>query len=67
MESSVYLGRQPIYGPNREIRAYELLYRRTLGDDGAHFSNGNQASAEVIIKAILEIGLQGGARAAGLH
>jgi EAL and modified HD-GYP domain-containing signal transduction protein len=57
MENSVYLGRQPIYGSNREIRAYELLYRRTLGDDGAHFSNGNQASAEVIIKAILEIGL----------
>jgi len=57
MESSVYLGRQPIYGPNREIRGYELLYRRALGDDCARVDNGNQASAEVIIKAILEIGL----------
>src|SRR5689334_11951622 len=57
METSVYLGRQPIYGPNREIRAYELLYRRTLADESAHISDGNQASAEVILKAILEIGL----------
>jgi hypothetical protein len=57
MESSVYLGRQPIYGPNREIRAYELLYRRAIGDDTARISDGNQASAEVILKAILEIGL----------
>jgi len=57
MESSVYLGRQPIYGPNREIRAYELLYRRTLADESAHISDGNQASAEVILKAILEFGL----------
>jgi EAL and modified HD-GYP domain-containing signal transduction protein len=57
MESSVYLGRQPIYSPNREIRAYELLYRRALGDDTARISDGNQASAEVILKAILEIGL----------
>jgi EAL and modified HD-GYP domain-containing signal transduction protein len=57
MESLVYLGRQPIYGPNREIRAYELLYRRTVGDSTARIADGNQASAEVILKAILEIGL----------
>jgi EAL and modified HD-GYP domain-containing signal transduction protein len=57
MASSVYLGRQPIYSPNREIRAYELLYRRAQTDDAAHISDGNQASAEVILKAILEIGV----------
>jgi EAL and modified HD-GYP domain-containing signal transduction protein len=57
MESSVYLGRQPIYGSNREIRAYELLYRRALGDEHARIEDGNQATAEVILKAILEIGL----------
>jgi len=57
METSVYLGRQPIYGPNREIRAYELLYRRTLGDEGAHVLDGTRASAEVIVKTVLEIGL----------
>jgi EAL and modified HD-GYP domain-containing signal transduction protein len=57
MDSSVYLGRQPIYGPTREIRAYELLYRGALADQSAQFSDGTQASAQVIIKAILEIGL----------
>src|SRR3989442_59508 len=57
MENSVYLGRQPIYGPGREIRAYELLYRRSLGDDTALVGDANQASAEVLLKAIIEIGL----------
>src|ERR1051326_827635 len=57
METSVYLGRQPIYGANREIRAYELLYRRSLGDDAARVNNADQASAEVMLKAIIEIGL----------
>jgi EAL and modified HD-GYP domain-containing signal transduction protein len=57
MESSVYLGRQPIYGPAREIRAYELLYRRSLYDNAARISNGNQASAEVLLKTVLELGL----------
>ena len=58
MDNPVYLGRQPIYGSNREIRGYELLYRRALGDNGARFSDANQATADVMLKAILEIGLQ---------
>jgi EAL and modified HD-GYP domain-containing signal transduction protein len=57
MENSVYLGRQPIYGPGREIRAYELLYRRSLGDDTARIGDADQASAEVLLKTIIEIGL----------
>jgi hypothetical protein len=36
-EATVYLGRQPIYGANREIRAYELLHRRAAGDTSARF------------------------------
>ena len=55
--TSVFLGRQPIYGANREIRAYELLYRRNAKDTEAYFSNADQASAEVMVKAFLEIGL----------
>src|ERR1035438_769435 len=55
--NSVFLGRQPIYGANREIRAYELLYRRTAKDTEAHFQNADQASADVLIKVFLEIGL----------
>jgi EAL and modified HD-GYP domain-containing signal transduction protein len=57
LEDSVHLGRQPIYGVNREIRAYELLYRRAVHDTSANVSDADQASAEVILKAFLEIGL----------
>ena len=56
-EATVYLGRQPIYGANREIRAYELLYRGAAGDVTARFDDADQASAEVMLKAFLEIGL----------
>jgi EAL and modified HD-GYP domain-containing signal transduction protein len=58
MENPAYLGRQPIYGPNREIRGYELLYRRGSGDRTAQFNDANHATADVMLKAILEIGLQ---------
>jgi EAL and modified HD-GYP domain-containing signal transduction protein len=56
-ETTVYLGRQPIYGANRDIRAYELLYRRAAGDTSARFHDADRASAEVMLKAFLEIGL----------
>ena len=56
-ETTVYLGRQPIYGPKREILAYELLYRGAAGDTSARFQDADQASAEVMLKAFLEIGL----------
>ena len=52
-----YLGRQPIYDGRREIRAFELLYRRNIADGGARIPNGDQASAEVLLEAFLEIGL----------
>ena len=51
-EATVYLGRQPIYGANREIRAYELLYRRAAGDTSARFHDGDRASAEVMLKCL---------------
>ena len=57
VEATVYLGRQPIYDANRGIRAYELLYRRAAGDISASFRDADQASAEVMLKAFLEIGL----------
>ena len=52
-----FLGRQPIYDRSREIFAYELLYRRNATDGTAVFSSGDQASAEVLLVAFLEIGL----------
>ena len=57
VEATVYLGRQPIYGGNRDIRGYELLYRRAASDTSACFRDADQASAEVMLKAFLEIGL----------
>jgi EAL and modified HD-GYP domain-containing signal transduction protein len=57
MDNPVYLGRQPIYGANREIFSYELLYRRAVGDNAALIRDANRATADVMIRAILEIGL----------
>jgi EAL and modified HD-GYP domain-containing signal transduction protein len=55
--TSVCLARQPIYAANREIRGYELLYRGNPADTSAHIRNADQASAEVLLQAFLEIGL----------
>lgn len=52
-----FLGRQPIYDGNREIRAYELLYRHNATESAANFPDGDRASAEVLLRAFLEIGL----------
>jgi len=56
-DAPVYLGRQPIYDASREIRAYELLYRRAATDTVAHVGDPDRASARVLIQAFLEIGL----------
>jgi len=56
--SEVFLGRQPIYDARREIQAYELLYRAAARDTAAVVTDGERASAEVMLKAFLEIGLQ---------
>lgn len=52
-----FLARQPIYNGDREIKAYELLYRQSVGQRAASFPSGDQASAEVLLSAFLEIGL----------
>jgi c-di-GMP phosphodiesterase len=54
---AVYLGRQPIYTAQREIEAYELLHRSTEYATAAGIVNGDQASAQTVLKAFLEIGL----------
>jgi EAL and modified HD-GYP domain-containing signal transduction protein len=56
-DPTVYVGRQPIYDPHREIQAYELLYRRSSLDSAARFQDGDRASAEVMLRAFLDIGL----------
>jgi len=54
---AVFLGRQPIYTAGREIAAYELLHRRTEHHTAADFSDGDQATAQTVLQAFLEIGL----------
>lgn len=60
MEAStvpVFVGRQPIFDRRSEVRAYELLYRS--GDQNrASFSDGEQATAQVILNTFLEIGIE---------
>lgn len=56
--TEAYLGRQPIYDARREIQAYELLYRGAAHHTTAIITDGDRASAEVMLKAFLEIGLQ---------
>ncbi len=51
------IGRQPIYDAARGIRGYELLYRRLPSDTEAVVLNADQASADVLLKAFLELGL----------
>jgi EAL and modified HD-GYP domain-containing signal transduction protein len=56
--SEVFLGRQPIYDGRREIVGYELLYRAAARDTEAQISDGDRASAEVVLQAFLDIGLE---------
>lgn len=56
MKSSVYLARQPIYDAQRNITAYELLYRDTT-ENAVHVTNNLQATARVLVSALNYIGL----------
>jgi EAL and modified HD-GYP domain-containing signal transduction protein len=52
----VFIGRQPIYTRQLDVFAYELLFRS--GEmQHAHVTNGNQATAHVLVNTFLELGL----------
>ena len=53
---TVYLGRQPIFNRDLKPVAYELLYR--AGDTDHADRNDARASANVLINAFLEMGVQ---------
>ncbi len=53
---TAYLGRQPIFNAQIKPVAYELLYRS--GAVGSSDQNGTRASANVLINAFLEMGVQ---------
>lgn len=50
------VARQPIFDSTLAVVAYELLYR-TIGATSACFSNAAAATAEVIVSAAMDIGL----------
>ncbi len=52
----VFLARQPIYHADRRIHGYELLFRRTLTET-ADVRDGNAATAQVLLNAVVDIGL----------
>jgi EAL and modified HD-GYP domain-containing signal transduction protein len=51
------VARQAIYGPTKDVVAYELLYRRSAGADKAEVIDGRRATLEVVTNSVLEIGL----------
>ena len=53
----VFVGRQPIYGRRLELHAYELLYRGA-DVDFADFTEGDQATSQVLLNTFTELGLE---------
>jgi EAL and modified HD-GYP domain-containing signal transduction protein len=54
--NKVLVGRQAIFGPEREVFAYELLYRNGESNQ-ANITDGDQSTARVMLNSLLEIGL----------
>lgn len=54
--STVCVGRQPIFDKKRQIFAYELLFR-TPNDTSARIEDPDVATAQVLISALTDIGL----------
>jgi c-di-GMP phosphodiesterase len=53
----VFIGRQPILGPNLKTIGYEVLYRN-CEIDSANFSDEGVATAHVLLNTYLDIGLE---------
>jgi c-di-GMP phosphodiesterase len=54
--ADILVGRQPIFNRNMEVYAYELLYRSGQ-DNKAIIKDGDQATVQVIINTLVEMGL----------
>jgi c-di-GMP-related signal transduction protein len=53
----VFLGRQPILDRSQRIVAYELLFRSAGGGNAAVIEDNFTATAEVVVRAFVELGL----------
>jgi EAL and modified HD-GYP domain-containing signal transduction protein len=54
--SDIFLARQPIYTPELTVHGYELLYRGG-NVDYAQILDGEDATSQVLVNALIEIGL----------
>ncbi len=55
--SQVFIARQPIYDRELDVHAYELLFRANGSDHHARFTDGEQATSQLLVNALMEIGL----------
>lgn len=53
----LFLGRQPIFDRALTVQGYELLFRAS-DTDRAEFADGDSATADTIVNALLEFGLE---------
>lgn len=51
-----YVGSQPIYNKDLKIHAYQLLFHSSK-ENKASFDNGDQATSEIILHSLTDIGL----------
>lgn len=56
-QGTVFIGRQPIFTSDMQTFAYELLFRSSR-ENWADISDGNKATAELVLNAFTEIGLE---------
>lgn len=56
-EARIFLGRQPIYDAERNVCAYELLYRDGGAARGAMVDDAHAATAQVVVNYLLELGV----------
>lgn len=54
--ADLLIGRQPIFDRNMNVYAYELLYRSDTNNQ-AVFKDGDQATLQVILNSLIELGL----------
>lgn len=55
--AKIFLARQPIYDRYLKVFGYELLFRNKV-TDRAEITNGNEATSEVLVSTVMDIGLE---------
>lgn len=56
--SDIFVGRQPIFTKNKEVFAYELLFRGSKEQEVYQAADGNKATAQVLENSLLEFELE---------